>query len=576
MALSLFRTVRGRLLALMVAIVLPIACLTAAAAVATYRTVFEAIETSQMRAADDFAVRARVWYRGALRSLVASAATIRAISPPSDMCDRIAEKALAAVSGYEALLLRVSGRPDCIGGLDGSIPPGELTAVADQLAKRMPVKLWGGTEFTKARYDQVTIAGRSFLAIYSEFDGGDALLLTKPDPLDDTFDLGSSDKGMMAALLRRGGDVVVARGGAQAEASWLPAAEAVPDPTAHWTATSRAGPSRTYAARMVAEPDLYVVVSFDGSAEQAAKTQFYSLLLAPLLTLFLLGLVYMKAIDQHCVRWLRGIEATARARSSSASARVPLSDEMPRDIRSVAEAFNAMVDEQEVRQSKLRLALDDNRFLVRELHHRVKNSLQVVQSYIGLAKRNHQGEARMALSDAECRVHVLSAAYRFTLADGEMQPVRIDLFLDDVVAMVSSLIVARGQRLESRIETQAALPIDRIIPLGFLIVDVASRALRAAPGIGLELAVTAAGDGIIDVAISTDRDIAQVAPPRLFAGLLMQIEAIEISPPQGRSLGVWRLSHGTPRRNDAVQPGPSAGVIATPTLSPRKAPAGPT
>ncbi len=575
MALSLFRTVRGRLLALMIAIVLPIACLTAAAAVATYRTVFEAIETAQMRAADDFAVRTRVWYRGALRSLVIGAATIRAVSPPPDVCGRIAEKALASVSSYEAFQLRVSGRPDCIGGIDASIPPGELAAVASRLAGRAPIKLWVGTEFTNARYDQVTIARRSYLAIYSEFDEGDALLLTKPDPLDDTFDLGSSDKGMMAALLRRGGDVVVARGGAQSDQSWLPQAEIVPTETAHWSAQSRAGPSRTYAARMVAEPDLYVVVSFDGTAEQAAKAQFYALLLAPLLTLALLGLVYMKAIDQHCVRWLRSIEKTARARSSSASAHVPLTEEMPRDIRSVAEAFNAMVDEQEVRQSKLRVALDDNRFLVRELHHRVKNSLQVVQSYIGLAKRDRQGEARMALSDAECRVHVLSAAYRFTLADGEMQPVRIDLFLEDVVAMVSSLILTRTQRLESRIETQAELPIDRIIPLGFLIVDVVSRALRAAPGIGLELAVTDAGEGIIDIAITADRATTQLAPPRLFAGLLMQIEAVEVSSPQGRSLGVWRLSHGLPRKGAEAQPSPSAGVISTPTPSPTNAPAGP-
>lgn len=560
----------------MIAIVLPIACLTAAAAVATYRTVFEAIETAQMRAADDFAVRARVWYRGALRSLVTSSSAIRAVSPASDTCDRIAEKTVAAVSGYEALLLRVSGRPACIGGLDGRIPASELAAVADRLAARPPIKLWGGTEFTKARYDQVTLAGRSYLAVYSEFDEGDALLLTKPDPLDDVFELGSNDKDMMAALLRRGGDVVVARGGAQADASWLPKVETVPDDTVHWAAPSRAGPGRTYAARMVAEPNLYVVVSFDGTAERAAKTQFYILLLAPLLTLALLGLVYMKAIDQHCVRWLRGIEATARARSSSASAHVPLSDEMPRDIRSVAEAFNTMVDEQEVRQSKLRLALDDNRFLVRELHHRVKNSLQVVQSYIGLTKRDHQGEARMALSDAECRVHVLSAAYRFTLADGEMQPVRIDLFLDDVVAMISSLILARTQRLESRIETEVALPIDRIIPLGFLIVDVITRALRAAPGIGIDLAVTHAGANLIDIAITTDRDAPRIAPPRLFAGLLMQIEATEISPPEGRNLGVWRLGHGVPHKGDEVQPSPSAGVIATPTLSPRKAPAGPT
>lgn len=576
MALSLFRTVRGRLLALMVAIVLPIACLTAAAAVATYRTVFEAIQTSHTRAADDFAVRTRVWYRGALRSLVVSATAICAMPPASDACDRVAERAIAAVSGYEALLLRVSGRPDCLSGLGSSIAHSELTAIANQLAIRPPIKLWGSTEFAKGRYDQVSITGRSYLAIYAEFDEGDALLLTKPDPLDDVFDLGSGDAGMMAALVRRGGEVVVARGGAQADASWLPKVETVPEQTAQWTASSRVGPGRAYAARMVAEPDLYVVVSFDGKAEQAAMTLFYTLLLAPLLTLALLGLVYMKAIDQHCVRWLRGIEATARARASSASARVPLSDEMPRDIRSVAEAFNTMVDEQEVRQSKLRLALDDNRFLVRELHHRVKNSLQVVQSYIGLTKRDHQGEARMALSDAECRVHVLSAAYRFTLADGEMQPVRIDLFLDDVIAMISSLILARTQRLESRIETEATLPIDRIIPLGFLIVDVVTRALRAAPGIAIDLAVTHAEANLIDIAITTDRDAPRIAPPRLFAGLLMQIEAIEISPPQGRSLGIWRLGHGFPHQGDAAQPSPSVGVIATPTLSPTKAPAGPT
>jgi two-component system, sensor histidine kinase PdtaS len=576
MALSLLRTVRGRLLALMVAIVLPIAFLSAAAAVATYNTVLGSIQTAQMRAADDFAVRTRVWYRGALRSLVAGATAIQASAAHGKACDRAAESVITTVQGYHALLLRRAGQPDCFGGSELDTPREEVAAAASRLAQREPVRQWAGTEFTEARYDQVTIAGRRYLAVSARVGTGDSLLLTSPGLLDNVFDLGGGEAGMSAALVRRGGEVVVARSERRGDVSWLPRVEVAPEKTAHWNAASQAGPSRTYAARMVAEPDLYVVASFDGAAERAAMAQFYALLLVPLLTMGLLGLVYMKAIDQHCVRWLRSIEETARARSGSAGARIPLSDEMPRDIRSVAEAFNAMVDEQEVRQSRLRLALDDNRFLVRELHHRVKNSLQVVQSYIGLAKRDHQGEARMALSDAECRVHVLSAAYRFTLADGEMQPVRIDLFLDDIIEMVSSLIMARSQRLEGRIETRAALPIDRIIPLGFLIVDVLGRALRTAPGIGLELAVTNAGDGLIDVAITMDRDAVQIPAPRLFAGLLMQIEAIELSPPQGRSLGVWRLSHDTPDQNEAVQPAPSAGVISTPTLRPRKAPAGPT
>lgn len=543
MALSLFRTVRGRLLALMVAIVLPIGFLTAAAAVATYRTVSAAIQTAQLRTADDFAVRTRVWYRGVLRSLVATVAAIKATSAPAAACSRIADDTVAAVVDYEALFLRVAGQPDCIGVAGDAIARAELADIARRVAAQPVVRPWAGTEFGEARYDRVFAGGRSFLAVYARLGDDEALLLAKPELLDRVFDLGASDHGLVAALMKRGGEVVIARGAPESEGSWLPKVEVVPQSEDRWSAPSQAGAIRSYAARLVVEPDLYVIVSFDGAAEQAATAQFYAMLLAPLLTMLLLGLVYMKAIDQHCVRWLRGIEAAARARAGAANARAPLSDEMPRDIHSVAEAFNTMVDEQEVRQSRLRLALDDNRFLVRELHHRVKNSLQVVQSYIGLAKRDYRGEARTALSDAECRIHVLSAAYRFTLADGEMQPVRVDLFLEDVVAMISSLVLSRTQSLSSEVETAAVLPIDRIIPLGFLIVDVVSRALRAGPGIGVRLMVRDHDDSVVEIAIGTDRDSAQGAPPRLFAGLLTQVEAVEVSPPSGCSLGVWRLKH---------------------------------
>ena len=204
-----------------------------------------------------------------------------------------------------------------------------------------------------------------------------------------------------------------------------------------------------------------------------------------------------------------------------------------------------MVEEQEVRQRRLQTALDDNRFLVRELHHRVKNSLQVVQSYIGLSKRDHRDEARLALADAECRVHVLSAAYRFTLADGEMQPVRIDLFLDDVVTMISNLIRSRDQWVTSRIETAATLSVDRIIPLGFLVADVASRALRGTPGVRITVEVLDVDASAIEVGLEVDRDIEHSAPPRLFAGLLTQIEAVQTQEPHGRSLGRWRIGHGS-------------------------------
>jgi two-component sensor histidine kinase len=551
MRLARFTTVRGRLLALLVAIAVPVACVTALAAFATYRAAVAAIEVSQARAIDDFAVRTRVWYRGSLRALLAfGTVAIDARVEPA-VCSDTGRAAMTRVVGFRAFLLRSADDRLCTGSIEGGPPESELAAVAAQLAARPTAPTWNGADLGKIRYDQVTLGGRRYLAtlVMSPAATGaalqQALLLADPDLLENVFDLGDDGQGMDVALIGRNTGVVVSRGSDSDDVSWLPGRDRIPEGRERWTALSRAGVERIYAARMVAEPDFYVVASFDQGPEQAARLQFYVLLLAPLVMLGLLCLVYLRAIDKHCIRWLRGIETAARARSTSASARAAIAADMPNDIRSVAEAFNAMVEEQEVRQRRLQTALDDNRFLVRELHHRVKNSLQVVQSYIGLSKRDYRDEARLALADAECRVHVLSAAYRFTLADGEMQPVRVDLFLADVVTMITNLIRGRDQHVIGRIDTAATLSVDRIIPLGFLVADVASRALRASPGVEITVTVQDLDDSTIEVALEADRPVLHAAPPRLFGGLLAQIEAEQTAEPDGMLLGRWQVQHSS-------------------------------
>jgi hypothetical protein len=548
MRLRRFSTVRTRLLVLLVAIAVPIACASAFAAYATYRAAIVAIGAAQARTVDDFAVRTRVWYRGISRALLTFGTVASELGLDSAGCRDAGIRAMERAVGFRAFLLRRADGRLCSGSLDSDVTPEALEGVTQQLAARAPVGMWNGADLGRMRYDQVTIGSQRYLAVLASLpaaaDGRlqQALLLAAPELLENVFDLGEDGQVLNVALVGRDAGVIASRGD-NSDLSWLPRTDRVPDRHARWSAPNRAGVESAFAARMVAEPDFYIIASFDGRPSEAARLQFIVLLLAPLLTLGLLCLVCMRAIDKHCLRWLRGIEAAARSRTANNRVRASVADGMPSDIRSVAEAFNGMVEEQEVRQRRLQTALDDNRFLVRELHHRVKNSLQVVQSYIGLSKRDHRDEARLALADAECRVHVLSAAYRFTLADGEMQPVRVDLFLDDVVTMISNLIRSRDQWVTSRIETAATLSVDRIIPLGFLVADVASRALRGTPGVRIVIEVLDVDASAIEVGLSVDRDIQHSAPPRLFAGLLTQIEAVQTQEPQGRSLGRWRIGH---------------------------------
>ena len=124
-----------------------------------------------------------------------------------------------------------------------------------------------------------------------------------------------------------------------------------------------------------------------------------------------------------------------------------------------------------------------------------------------------------------------------------MQPVRVDLFLEDVVSMISNLIRRRDQWISSRIETAATLSVDRIIPLGFLVADVASRVLRNTPGARITVTVNDVDESTIEVALEADRPIAHQEPPRLFAGLLAQIEAVQSGKAEGSDLGRWRVKH---------------------------------
>ena len=109
--------------------------------------------------------------------------------------------------------------------------------------------------------------------------------------------------------------------------------------------------------------------------------------------------------------------------------------------------------------------------------------------------------------------------------------------------MISNLIRSRDQWVTSRIDTTATLSVDRIIPLGFLVADVASRALRSTPEVRITVSVVDIDEAPIEVGLDADREISHGAPPRIFAGLIAQIEAVQTADPQSHSLGRWRVRH---------------------------------
>jgi two-component sensor histidine kinase len=375
-------------------------------------------------------------------------------------------------------------------------------------------------------------------------EGWEALVLVDPALLDHAFEIGASEPGTVVALIETGGGIIISRGVPEFDLSWLPRNEVVPTQGQRFEAEAAGGGLFSYAGQMVSPPDLYVLARFDDTASRAARMQFYMLWLTPLTMLGLLFVSYAWAIQTHVVRGITGIEAAARRLRSEPTAQVeaPADAAMPHDIRTVAQSFNAMVASARARQEQLASALEDNRFLMRELHHRVKNSLQVIQSYLALSRRQEHGAAQASLAETEARVQVLSTAYRLALTDAGMRPVPIRPLAEEIVGKLIATVRHPQQNVALSVATDVALVVDRVIPLGLALVEGVIAGLKAGSATQISVRLGALDDGRTELRVTTDGSLVSGhPPPRIMKGLAMQLEAT-IEPPGPGEVMRWRFA----------------------------------
>ena len=537
-----FRTVRARLLALMVFVIVPVAAMSIVLAFTTYRSVNASIEAAQIQSVSNYAVRTRLWFRGSLRTLVATVASIRSLQQTSEQCGTLAKNVLADIEGYQALHIDLANGISCFASKDAGLTETGISSLAVAQAGKALVQPWTGPGIANARFDAETIGGKLHLVIHARSMQSDpvrwqATLIVDPVLLDQAFEIGEADRGSFFALIKQGQKVVVARGIPEEDTSWLPLQERFSDQLTREPLQASGGATFTYASQLVAEPDLYILARFDDAATSAALYQFLVLCITPLLTLLLLFATYARVIQSDVVRWIKGIEDAARVRALNGNVLAPVDPTMPEDIRLVAEAFNTMVTEGNKREEALRETLGTNQYLLKELNHRVKNSLQVIQSYLSISRRQRPGIEQAHFAETEAMVQVMSTAYRLALIDGTMRPVSMKPFAEEVIANIASSLRQKDQWIDVKVETAASLAVDRVIPFGLILVEAIIAGLRASDAQLVRVRVATINDGGVEVIISTDGILKKGSPPpRIIAGLAAQLEATSHTAASGNFL----------------------------------------
>lgn len=199
-------------------------------------------------------------------------------------------------------------------------------------------------------------------------------------------------------------------------------------------------------------------------------------LLALSMAAVMLGLRY--AVTRPLLR-LR--EAVAQWRAGTPSPELPGSGDMPEELRDLAEAFRNGAAALAAQETELRAALDRAELLTAEVHHRVKNNLQVVSSLLALqGSRVTDPAARAEFEAARDRVGALATLHRHMYIHHDPEAIDLGAFIDELGAQ---LFASVGERPGRRITLEVAAPSlriasDQAVPLTLIITEAISSALK--------------------------------------------------------------------------------------------------
>lgn len=214
------------------------------------------------------------------------------------------------------------------------------------------------------------------------------------------------------------------------------------------------------------------------------------------------------------------------------------------EIAILAASFDSMADAIDDHSRDLRDALAEQQRLTREVHHRVKNNLQIVTSLLSLQARDADSpEVVQTYAVIQARIQALTQVHRWMYDDATSHGVDLRALVGDLCAgLETSLISPDHQQvtIASRVDAIVIHP-DVAVPVAFLVTELAGLAAHHGDRGPLLVQVDAhEADGRITIAIAAagfvgvDRLAAASMSPtaRIIHGMARQLRGALVHDPR--------------------------------------------
>ena len=153
----------------------------------------------------------------------------------------------------------------------------------------------------------------------------------------------------------------------------------------------------------------------------------------------------------------------------------------PTELLDLAQSFNRAAVSLREQRDALERGKAQQDLLMMEIHHRVKNNLQIVASLLNLqASRIRVPEARAEFQAARDRVRALATLHRHLYSEGEIHTINMPSFLDE---LCGQLFQAMGEEPGGRIKLiieaeEIRLSTDQAVPLALIVTEAVTNAIK--------------------------------------------------------------------------------------------------
>jgi PAS domain S-box-containing protein len=133
-------------------------------------------------------------------------------------------------------------------------------------------------------------------------------------------------------------------------------------------------------------------------------------------------------------------------------------------------------------EAYLKASLREKEMLVKEIHHRVKNNLQVVSSLLGLqAHMIADPQLRVPFEESQARIQTMALIHQQLYRSGTLAQINFAEYLRDLATrVVRSSRVGQGRLALEISAEEVYLPIETAIPCGLLLHELLSNCVRHA------------------------------------------------------------------------------------------------